>query len=132
MGSILPISDLRLCKTIPFQKSDIYGVLPFVTSEVLRGEPYSFANDIYSFAMIMWEFISGVLPFDNQAHDFQLALDICKGKRPEIIENTPQCYINLMKRCWNMDPFKRPNTLEIITIIKRELPGGTDKDFVIT
>ncbi|CAI2186007.1 19199_t:CDS:2, partial [Funneliformis geosporum] len=72
--------------------------------EVLRGQPYTLASDIYSFSMILWEFISGISPFDNEAHDFQLSLDICKGKRPEINKNIPQCYINLTKKCWDIDP----------------------------
>ncbi|CAI2198947.1 12349_t:CDS:1, partial [Funneliformis geosporum] len=56
-------------------------------------------SDIYSFSMIMWEFTSGNFPFQNEAHDIQLALNICKDKkRPIIIENTPQCYIDLMKK----------------------------------
>ncbi|UZO22903.1 uncharacterized protein OCT59_015251 [Rhizophagus irregularis] len=40
-----------------------------------------------------------------------------KGERPEIIENTPQCYVNLMKKCWNEDPLKRPSALEVKDII---------------
>src|SRR5687767_14673686 len=95
------------------KKIDIYGVLPFVAPEVLRGKPYTLASDIYSFSMIMWEFTSGIPPFNDRAHDFQLALGICKGKRPEIIKNTPQCYIDLMKKCWNEDPLKRPDVLNI-------------------
>ncbi len=67
--------------------------------------------------MIMWEFTSGIPPFDDRAHDLQLSISICKGEHPEIIENTPQCYINLMKKCWNKDPLKRPNTFEIKSII---------------
>ncbi|CAI2175477.1 18421_t:CDS:1, partial [Funneliformis geosporum] len=38
--------------------------------EVLRGQPYTLASDIYSFSIIMWEFIYGIPPFDNEAHDF--------------------------------------------------------------
>ena len=68
--------------------------------------------------MIMWEFTSGIPPFNNRAHDLQLSLSICKGKRPEIIENTPQCYVNLMKKCWNEDPLKRLSTSEVNGIIK--------------
>ena len=102
---ILSISDLGLCKPIEsFQSTktdDIYGVLPFIAPEVLRGKPYTLASDIYSFSMIMWEFTSGIPPFNDRAHDFQLALSICKGERPEIIKNTPQCYIDLIKKCWN-------------------------------
>ncbi|CAI2197918.1 6109_t:CDS:1, partial [Funneliformis geosporum] len=104
---ILSISDLGLCKPVEyfqsFKNNNIYGVLPFVTPEVLRGQPYTLANDIYRFSMIMWEFIYGIPPFDNEAHDFLLALHICKGKRPKIIKNIPQCYINLLKKCWDMD-----------------------------
>ena len=118
----LSISDLGLCKPVEnFQfskKDDIYGVLPFVAPEILRGKPYSLASDIYSFSMIMWEFISGIPPFDDRKHDLYFALDICKGKRPEIIENTSQCYIELMKKCWNENLLKRPNALEIKNIIR--------------
>ena len=67
--------------------------------------------------MIMWEFTSGFPPFDDIEHGFQLSLNICNGKRPKIIENTPQCYIDLMKKCWNEDPLKRPDAFEIKKII---------------
>ena len=68
--------------------------------------------------MIMWEFTSGIPPFNDRAHDVQLALSICNGERPEIIENTPQCYVDLMKKCWDEDSSKRPNALEIYNIIE--------------
>ena len=113
------ISDLGLCQSVKsfLKKYDIHGVIPFMAPEVLRGKPYTPASDIYSFSMIMWEFTSGVPPFNDRAHDFQLSLSICKGERPEIIENTPQCYVDLMKRCWNEDPLKRPSAKEVKDII---------------
>ncbi|CAB5383476.1 unnamed protein product [Rhizophagus irregularis] len=98
------------------KENDIYGIIPFMAPEILRGQPYTQASDIYNFSMVMWEFISGIPPFNDKAHDFQLALSICKGERPEIIENTPQCYIDLMKKCWDEDPLKRPSTKEILDI----------------
>ncbi|EXX53482.1 hypothetical protein RirG_243470 [Rhizophagus irregularis DAOM 197198w] len=75
--------------------------------------------------MIMWEFTSGVPPFNNRAHDLQLSLSICKGERPEIIENTPQC-LDLMKKCWNEDSLKRPSSDEVFDIIEKWiiLPNG--------
>jgi serine/threonine protein kinase len=126
-SSLSWISDLGLCKPISYfhnsstkNKNDVYGVLPYIAPEVLRGKPYTQASDIYSFSMIMWEFISGVPPFDDRAHDLQLSLSICKGERPKIPEITktiPKCYINLMKKCWDSDPLKRPTPLEISNII---------------
>ena len=113
---------MGLCKPVEYfqshcKKNDIYGVLPFVAPEVLRGKPYTLVSDIYSFSMIMWEFTSGIPPFNDRAHDFPLALSICKGERPKIIETIPQCYINLMKKCWDKDPLKRPDASEIEDII---------------
>jgi serine/threonine protein kinase len=122
------ISDLGLCQPVKssLKQHDIYGVIPFIAPEVLRGKSYIPASDIYSFSMIMWEFTSGVSPFNDRAHDFQLSLSICKGERPEIIENTPQCYVDLMKKCWNEDPLKRPTSKEVSDIIENWiiLPSG--------
>ncbi|CAB5387336.1 unnamed protein product [Rhizophagus irregularis] len=74
----------------------------------------------------MWEFTSGIPPFNNRVHDIQLSLSICGGERPEIIENTPQCYVDLMKKCWDKDPLKRPSSKEVSKIIKEwiSLPYG--------
>ncbi|CAB4426613.1 unnamed protein product [Rhizophagus irregularis] len=114
------ISDLGLCQPVKssLKEGDIFGVLPFMAPEVIRGKPYTPASDVYSFSMIMWEFTSGVPPYNDKAHDIRLSLSICRGKRPEIIKNTPQCYVDLMKRCWDEDPLKRPSSEEVLNIIK--------------
>ncbi|PKC56127.1 kinase-like protein [Rhizophagus irregularis] len=51
------ISDLGLCKPVKsfLKKYDIYGVIPFMAPEVLRGKSYTPASDIYSFSMIIKE-----------------------------------------------------------------------------
>jgi len=102
------IIDLGLCKPINTLQNDynVYGVLPYIAPEILRRGSYTAASDIYSFSMIMWEFTSGSPPFnDREQHNL--------NERPEIIENTPPCYMNLMKKCWDSDPSKRP-TIKII------------------
>ncbi|RGB22645.1 kinase-like domain-containing protein [Rhizophagus diaphanus] len=113
------VSDLGLCQPIKssLKKGEIYGVIPFMAPEILRGKPYTQASDIYSFSMIMWEFTSGVPPFNDRSHDLQLSLSICKGERPKIIENIPKCYMELMKKCWNEDPLKRPSVSEVKYVI---------------
>ena len=51
------ISDFGLSGPADKQKSDdkIYGVLPYIAPEVLNGECYTLASDIYSFGVIMAE-----------------------------------------------------------------------------
>ncbi|GES91831.1 kinase-like domain-containing protein [Rhizophagus clarus] len=57
---------------------------------------------------------TGKQPFANHVHDNLLALDICKGNRPEINEpEAPKWYVELMKKCWDSNPNNRPNFIEI-------------------
>ncbi|CAG8796601.1 11540_t:CDS:1, partial [Dentiscutata erythropus] len=46
-------------------------------------------------------------------HDLDLATRICNGLRPEIVTNTPEVYLSLMKRCWHQNPEERPNVIEL-------------------
>ncbi|POG71750.1 hypothetical protein GLOIN_2v1602321, partial [Rhizophagus irregularis DAOM 181602=DAOM 197198] len=59
--------------------------------------------------MIMWELTTGCRPFTNVKHDHELIYNIIDGKRPEITNDTPECYCDLMNRCWDSNPSKRPS-----------------------
>ncbi|GBB83197.1 hypothetical protein RclHR1_00100001 [Rhizophagus clarus] len=125
------ISDMGLCGEVNnTDKTNIYGVMPYVAPEVLRKRPYTKAADIYSFGMIMYFTITGRQPFENCAHDFKLALDICNGIRPEIPE-IPELksnwYIDLMKKCWDSNSDNRPNIESITTILCER--NYTDKEY---
>jgi len=101
------IADVGIYGPADKPAMEVYGVLPYVAPEVLKGGGFSMASDIYSFGIIMWEISTGQKPFADRAHDDLLALEICNGLRPNISEDTPQCYADLMKSCWNPDPAQR-------------------------
>ncbi|GBB88124.1 hypothetical protein RclHR1_14640006 [Rhizophagus clarus] len=111
----LLITDLGSCKPVghlqDFDKKDneSYETLPYLAPEIIKGKPYTPASDIYSFSMIMWEFTSGISPFNHEA----LNANIWEGDRPKIIESTPQCYVDLMKKCWDSDPANRTYVTEL-------------------
>ncbi|POG72942.1 kinase-like domain-containing protein [Rhizophagus irregularis DAOM 181602=DAOM 197198] len=110
---------MGLCgKADNIDKTNVYGVMPYVAPEVLRGNSYTQAADIYSFGMIMYFIATGRQPFSNHAHDEVLALDICNGIRPDINDQeAPKCYIDLMKWCWNSNPDNRPNVAEVHKLV---------------
>ncbi|RIA91102.1 hypothetical protein C1645_132733 [Glomus cerebriforme] len=63
--------------------------------------------------MIMWELTTGCKPFANVKHDIHLVYKILDGERPKITEDTPECYADLMKSCWDPNPKKRPSIKKI-------------------
>ncbi|EXX63671.1 Cdc15p [Rhizophagus irregularis DAOM 197198w] len=112
------ISDLGIYNRADNHEMDgTFGVLPYVSPELLRGKPLTTAADIYSFGTIMWELAFGRKPFNDRAHNLELATDIINGLRPEIIEEIPECYLKLMKSCWDSDPFMRPSAEKLYGIL---------------
>ncbi|GES81575.1 kinase-like domain-containing protein [Rhizophagus clarus] len=119
-NKIQTLLDMGLCdEESNTSEVEIYGDMPYMAPEVLRGKPYTQAADVYSFGMIMYFTATGNQPFTNRAHDRDLALDICNEIRPKINEpEAPKCYIDLMKRCWDSNPNNRPDATEIHDKIK--------------
>ncbi|CAG8697023.1 7114_t:CDS:2 [Cetraspora pellucida] len=101
-----------------YDNNGIYGVLPYVSPEILLGSDYSTASDIYCFGMIMWSISTGRRPFDDRPHDQTLALDICNNLRPKAVKGTPPSFVKLMKRCWDSNPEKRPDSTVVADILE--------------
>jgi serine/threonine protein kinase len=112
------ISDFGLSGPANEQKSDdkVYGVLPYIAPEVLNGEPYTSAADIYSVGVIMAELSSGKPPFYNKKHNLNLALEICNGLRPEFGKGTPDFYKKLAYKCMDANSSERPTAKELYEI----------------
>jgi serine/threonine protein kinase len=115
-GPLSPrIGDLGISKsaTESMDNKENYGIIPYMAPEIFQGQKYTKASDIYSFGMIMWEFMTGRRPFWDRNHDIELIIDICDGLQPPIVTNAPEGYIELMKECWHSDPDKRPQATDL-------------------
>ncbi|KAG9295336.1 hypothetical protein G9A89_013365 [Geosiphon pyriformis] len=118
---LVNIGDLGLSQpvnheaTTTEEKEGIFGVIPYIPPEVLRGEKFTSAGDIYSFSMLLWELATGMPPFHDLPHDLNLIFDIIfKGIRPEITSPLiPPCISEIIERCWDDNPLNRPTTKEI-------------------
>ena len=123
IGKILSFSnnsittDMGLCRPADYNKLEntnnkIYGVLPYIAPEILRGQNYTKAADVYSFGIIMYEVISGLPPYHDVSHDKNLAMNICLGLRPRFNIKIPQLIVHLIKRCLDANPLNRPTADE--------------------
>ncbi|RHZ55129.1 hypothetical protein Glove_420g118 [Diversispora epigaea] len=114
----LRITDFGLSKLITenikhHQKNTISGVLPYIAPEVLTGGEYTKAADVYSFAFVAYEIITGIPPYHDVSHDKELAFKICNGFRPKIPFHTPKLITQIIMRCWDAHFTHRPCFYEL-------------------
>ncbi|POG59645.1 kinase-like domain-containing protein [Rhizophagus irregularis DAOM 181602=DAOM 197198] len=119
------ITDLGLSQPANVLKSSqdeykkVYGVLPYVAPEVLRGKEYTQESDIYAFGIIAYEVCTGLPPYHDIAHDEFLAISICQGLRPKSNYKIPQLILDKIEQCWNSDPLKRPKAQELRGLLRK-------------
>jgi len=78
-------------------------------------------SDVYSIGMLMWEIFAGHPPFDDRDHGCHLIFDISKGLRPQILPSMPDDYAQMMQKCWDTDPSKRPTIRELFIFANNKL-----------
>jgi serine/threonine protein kinase len=116
------ITDLGLCRPANVKPSqneckELYGVLPYVAPEALRGKEYTQESDIYGFGIIAYEVCTGLPPYHDIVHDNFLGISICQGLRPKSNYKIPQLILDIIKQCWDADPSKRPKTNELENLL---------------
>ena len=115
------ITDLGLCGPVDDESSGkIYGIIPYIAPEILQGGKNTKQSDVYSIGMLMWEIFAGRPPFDDIAHDADLIFRICEGLRPQILPSMPEDYAQMMQKCWDTDPSKRPTMEDLWDFAKNK------------
>ncbi|RHZ61221.1 hypothetical protein Glove_349g97 [Diversispora epigaea] len=121
----MQISDFRLSQLIGAnpnnpEKKNIFGVLPYITPEVLSGEEeYTKASDVYSFGIIAYEMVTGFPPYPDIPHDKDLAMKVCNGLRPKIPFHIPKLITRTIMRCWDARVTHRPTFEELRHELKK-------------
>ena len=76
------------------------GTLQWVAPEVLLGERYSHKCDMYSFGVVIWELVTGVVPFDGINRN-ELARKVAvEGMRLPPPPGTPHGLLVIMAKCF--------------------------------
>ncbi|KAG0624570.1 hypothetical protein M758_3G257500 [Ceratodon purpureus] len=75
---------------------------------------YPFKCDIYSFAMVCFEILTGDLPFQT-SNLYDVKKMVLDGIRPSLPDGCPSLLKHLIERCWSPDAGQRPRFSEICT-----------------
>ncbi|EXC35283.1 Serine/threonine-protein kinase HT1 [Morus notabilis] len=105
------------------------GTYRWMAPEVIEHRPYDHKADVFSFGIVMWELLTGQLPYSSLT-PLQAAVGVVqKGLRPPIPKNSHPRLAELLERCWQQDPTQRPDFSEIIEILQhiaKEVNGKQD------
>ncbi|CAL8461912.1 g1443 [Coccomyxa elongata] len=84
------------------------GTYRWMAPEVIEHNPYREKADVFSFAITMWELLTGRVPYEEMT-PLQAAVGVVqKGLRPVIPANCPEGLASVMRDCWQRDARQRP------------------------
>ncbi|KAI3464760.1 hypothetical protein Pfo_021423 [Paulownia fortunei] len=94
------------------------GTYRWMAPEVIEHKPYNHKADVFSFGIVLWELLTGKVPYAHLT-PLQAAVGVVqKGLRPAIPRHTHPLVVELLERCWQQEPSLRPEFSEIIEILQ--------------
>ncbi|KAG7259879.1 hypothetical protein CRUP_021524 [Coryphaenoides rupestris] len=84
---------------------------------------YTTLSDVWSYGILLWEIFSlGGTPYPGMVVDSSFYNKIKSGYRMAKPEHTPNDMYEVMMRCWNSEPEKRPSFLGLTEAVASLLP----------
>lgn len=108
------------------------GTPHWMAPEMLEGEAYNSAVDVYSFAMLLYEMASDQIPWAG-VDPATVIKFVCNDKsRPVIPNSVPDSVRKLIQLCWSQSPSRRPTFSGIYHLFKTNQVAfeGTDVQMV--
>uniref|UniRef100_A0A8C6MF03 mitogen-activated protein kinase kinase kinase n=1 Tax=Nothobranchius furzeri TaxID=105023 RepID=A0A8C6MF03_NOTFU len=110
------ISDFGTSKELSDKstKMSFAGTVAWMAPEVIRNEPVSEKVDIWSFGVVLWEMLTGEVPYkdvDSSAIIWGVGNNSLQLPVPD---SCPDSFKLLLRQCWNCKPRNRPSFRQIL------------------
>ncbi|CAL4978448.1 unnamed protein product [Urochloa decumbens] len=95
------------------------GTYRWMAPEMIKQKAYNRKVDAYSFGLLLWEMVSGRIPYENLT-PFQVAYAVAnRNLRPTIPPECPSALRPLIEQCCALQPDKRPDFWQIVKVLEQ-------------
>lgn len=96
----------------------IMGTVAYMSPEQARALPIEENTDVFSLGIVLYEMLSGRLPFDG-VNEIEMLAAILEREPPTLGDVIPDALKNIVRRCLLKAPFERPTAAEIAEDLRR-------------
>lgn len=100
------------------------GTCRYMAPEVAEHRPYNLQSDVYSFAMLMYNLLGLVRPYEGLHRKEWFHLAILGARRPSMEVIKDECVSleikTLMRQCWDSKWTKRPTFDDIESVLRED------------
>ncbi|GIL48846.1 hypothetical protein Vafri_5268 [Volvox africanus] len=100
------------------------GTVTHMPPELLRSGKLTLSSDVYSFGIIMWELLTGSVPYRGLMYGEVVERVVVSHRRPEFPGHTPPEYRSLAERCWAADAAARPTFAAVLAELEAMLAAA--------
>lgn len=100
-------------------KPGLKGTPLYMAPEIIKNQNFTKAGDVYSFAFMTYEIISGKKPYENMSFYTHFSM-IISGRRPLFDFPILNSYKKLSEKCWSENVEDGPTFDEIVEFLKDE------------
>ncbi|XP_058101014.1 serine/threonine/tyrosine-protein kinase HT1-like [Magnolia sinica] len=95
------------------------GTYRWMAPEMIKHKPYGRKVDVYSFGLVLWEMVTGTIPYEEMTPVQAAFAVVNKNLRPTIPANCPAALRALIEQCWSLYPEKRPEFWQIVKVLEQ-------------
>lgn len=134
-GKIVKICDFGLARDIMHDsnyvsKGSTFLPVKWMAPESIFDNLYTTLSDVWSYGILLWEIFSlGGTPYPGMMVDSTFYNKIKSGYRMAKPDHATSEVYEIMVKCWNSEPEKRPSFYHLSEIVENLLPGQYKKSY---
>ncbi|XP_033476966.1 platelet-derived growth factor receptor alpha [Epinephelus lanceolatus] len=134
-GKIVKICDFGLARDIMHDnnyvsKGSTFLPVKWMAPESIFDNMYTTLSDVWSYGILLWEIFSlGGTPYPGMVVDSSFYNKIKSGYRMSKPEHAPSDVYEMMMKCWNSEPEKRPSFMGLSETVSSLLPSSYKRHY---